>query len=116
LLDAAAERVIQKRSRAYNPGASDEEIAYFAEAKINQLRQSRNVGNLVGLLMTAIPEYFVQPAHEVQSYREKKAKDLARGRELASKILRDTEASEQEREWAQGVLSAASPGQRRPGP
>jgi hypothetical protein len=108
LLDAAADRVIQKRCRTYDSAASPEEMAYFAEAKINQLRQSRNVGNLVGLLMTAIPEYFVQPAHELQRYREKKAQDLAKGRELALKILNDTDASEQEREWAEGVLSADS--------
>jgi len=108
LLDDDAERVIQKRCRTYDPAASEEEMAYLAEAKINQLRHSRNVGNLVGLLMTAIPEYFVQPAHEVQRYREKKAQDAAKGRELALKILNDTEASEQERDWAQDMPAATA--------
>jgi hypothetical protein len=109
LLDAAAERVIQRRCRTYDPIASNGEIAYFAEAKIDQLRQSRNVGNLVGLLMTAVPEYFVQPAHEVQHYRASKAQRLAKGRETARKILDDPESSEQEREWANSVLDDSSP-------
>jgi hypothetical protein len=104
LLDAAAERVIQKRCRTYDQIASNEEIAYFAEAKIDQLRQSRNVGNLVGLLMTAVPEYFVQPAYEVQHYRAIKAKNLIKGRETARKILDDQESTEQERDWARSVL------------
>jgi hypothetical protein len=104
LLDDAAERIIQKRCRTYDPIASNEEIAYFAEAKIDQLRQSRNIGNPVGLLMTAVPEYFVEPAHEVQRYRASKAQNLAQGRETARKILDDPESGEQEREWAKSVL------------
>jgi hypothetical protein len=105
LLDDAADRIIQKRCRTYDPAASNEEIGYFAEAKIGQLRQSRNVGNLVGLLMTAVPEYFVQPAHEVRHYRARKAEELAKGRETARKILDDPETSEREREWARNVLA-----------
>lgn len=72
VLDAVAERIIPKRCRTYDPAASDEEIAHFTELKIGQLQQNRNTGNLAGLLMTAVPEYFVQPAHEVQSYRSRK--------------------------------------------
>jgi hypothetical protein len=106
LLDAAAERIIQKRCRTYDQAASNEEIAYFTAAKIDQLRQSRNVGNLVGLLMTAVPEYFVQPAHEVQHYRARKAQNLAKEKETARKILDDPETSEQEREWARGMLAS----------
>jgi len=104
LLDDAADRIIQKRCRTYDPAASNEEIAYFAEAKIGQLRQSRNVGNLIGLLMTAVPEYFVQPAHEVQHYRARRAESLAKGKETARKILNDPETSEQERDWARNML------------
>lgn len=104
LLDAAAERVIHKRCRTYDEFATNEEIAYFAEAKIDQLRQSRNVGNFVGLLITAVPEYFVQPAHEVQHYRARKAQNLTKGKETARKILDDPDSNEQAREWARSML------------
>jgi hypothetical protein len=107
LLDDAADRLIHKRCRTYDQVATNEEIAYFAEAKIEQLRQSRNIGNLVGLLMTAVPEFFVQPAHEVQHYRARKAEELAKGRETARKILDDPESSEQEREWARSMLGTS---------
>jgi hypothetical protein len=107
LLDDAADRLIHKRCRTYDQVATNEEIAYFAEAKIEQLRQSRNIGNLVGLLMTAVPEFFVQPAHEVQHYRARKAEELAKGRETARKILDDPETSEQEREWARSMLGTS---------
>ena len=104
LLDDAADASYPKALPNLRSNASNEEIAYFAEAKIDQLRQSRNIGNLVGLLMTAVPEYFVQPAHEVQHYRASKAQNLAKGRETARKILDDPESSEQEREWAKSML------------
>jgi hypothetical protein len=110
VLDAAAERVIPKRCRTYDPAATDEEIAYFTEAKIAQLRHSRNIGNLVGLLMTAVPEYFVEPATEVQHYRARQSRERNESKELARKVLVDPDATEQEREWAQSVLQAAGQG------
>jgi hypothetical protein len=58
-------------------------------------------------LMTAVPEFFVQPAHEVQHYRARKAEELAKGRETARKILDDPETSEQEREWARSMLGTS---------
>jgi hypothetical protein len=106
LLDDAAERVIPKRCRTYDPAASEEEITYFTEAKILQLRQSRNVGNLVGLLMTAVPEFFVQPAHEVQRYRARKAQELADSLKMARRVLDDPESPEDAKEWAQSILVA----------
>lgn len=104
VLDAAAERTILKRCRTYDKTASDDEIAYFAEVKINQLRQSRNIANLVGLLITAIPEYFVEPAHELQRYRAGLAEQRAQHQALARKILNDSEASETDRTWASALL------------
>ena len=67
VLDTAAERTILKRCRAYDPTATDEEIAYFASVKITQLRSGRRMGDLVDLLMTAVPEFFVEPAYELQA-------------------------------------------------
>jgi hypothetical protein len=72
-LDTAAERTILKHCRAYDHTATDEEIAYFAGVKITQLRSGRSMGDLVDLLMTAVPEFFVEPAYELQRYRAGKA-------------------------------------------
>jgi hypothetical protein len=76
-LAAAAERSIPKRCRTYDPSSTDEEIAHFTEVKILQLRNNRNVGNIVGLLLTAVPEFFVEPAHELAHFREGKAREQA---------------------------------------
>jgi hypothetical protein len=81
-LDAASAKLIPKRCRTYDPAATDEEIAHFTEVKILQLRGSTRIGNIVGLLLTGIPEFFVAPAHEVKVYREEKsvlARDLMGG-------------------------------------
>lgn len=77
-LDTAVERTILKRCRAYDPTATDEEIAYFASVKITQLRSGRRMGDLAELLMTAVPELFVEPAYELQQYRAGKAQACAK--------------------------------------
>jgi hypothetical protein len=77
-LDTAAERTILKRCRAYDHTATDEEIAYFASVKIAQLGIGRRMGDLAELLMTAVPELFVEPAYELQQYRAGKAQPCAK--------------------------------------
>jgi len=72
-LDAAAAKLIPRRCRTYDPAATDEEITHFTEVKILQLRGSTRIGNIVGLLLTAVPEFFVEPAHEVNLYREERS-------------------------------------------
>jgi hypothetical protein len=104
VLDAAAERTIIKRCRAYDSAAADDEIAHFAGIKINQLKTSRNVGNLVGLLMIAIPEFFVEPAHELQRYRAGKTDQNISRRDLAQRVLTAPDASEPERQWANAIM------------
>ena len=104
VLDAAAERTIIKRCRAYDSAAADDEIAHFAGIKINQLKTSRNVGNLVGLLMIAVPEFFVEPAHELQRYRAGKTEQNMSRQDLARRVLTDPNASEPERQWATEIM------------
>jgi hypothetical protein len=104
VLDAAAERTIIKRCRAYDSAAAEDEIAHFAGIKINQLKTSRNVGNLVGLLMIAIPEFFVEPAHELQRYRAGKAERSSSRLDLAQRVLTDPNASEPEKQWANAIV------------
>jgi hypothetical protein len=104
-LDAAAARTILQHCQAYGEMASDDEIAHFAAAKINQLRNSRNIGNLVGLLITALPEYFVAPAHELQRYRAEKTQENIKTWALANEILKDPQSAEEDRQWAEATLS-----------
>ena len=105
VLDAAAERILLKRCRTYDKAATDEEIAWFADTKIAQLRQSRNVGNMVGLLITAVPEFFVEPSHELHRYREGKAQERAKIQESATQILNDPTSSQQDLNWARQILA-----------
>ena len=55
---------------------------------------------MVGLLMTAVPEFFVKPAHELHRYREGKAQERAKMQEMALQILNDPNSSAQDLEWA----------------
>jgi hypothetical protein len=104
LLDADAERTLRKRCQAYDPSATDEEIAYFTETKITQLRKKRNVGNWVGLLITVVPELFVAPAHELKRYREGKRQEEAASRKRLTEILDDSRSTDEERQWAKAAL------------
>jgi hypothetical protein len=105
ILDADAERRIVKRCRACDPAATDEEIAHFAEVKIGQLRGSRTVNNMVGLLITGVPKFFVDPADALHHYRESRAMERAEQEALARQVLDDPQSTEQEREWARKVIS-----------
>jgi hypothetical protein len=105
VLDAAAERIVLKRCKTYDQTAAEEEIAYFAEVKILQLRESRNIGNMVGLLITAVPEFFVEPAHELHRFREEKAQQRAKDRNMAQQILDDPASLEHDLAWAKELLS-----------
>ena len=78
--------------------ATDEEISHFIEIKILQLRRSPRIENIVGLLLTAVPQFFVAPAQEVNTYREGKAAealDRAQHERLAVEFAA-REAEEQE--------------------
>ncbi len=104
VLDDDAARRIVLRSKTFDETATDNEVAYFLEAKILQLRNSRNVENFVGLLIRAVPEFFAPPATELRTLREQIAAKAAESRELAQRILDDPEASENDREWARAAL------------
>jgi hypothetical protein len=104
LFDDDAARRLVLRCQTYNETATHEEVAYFVGAKILQLRHSRNVDNLVGLLIKAVPEFFVPPATELQRLRKDKAEESKRSRELARSILEDPESSTEDREWAAAFL------------
>ena len=102
--DDAAQRILNG-CRVHDKTASNDEIAYFAAAKINQLRNSRNISNVVGLLITAIPEYFAAPAHELQRYRAEKTQETMKTRTLANEILNDAQSTEEDRQWAESILA-----------
>jgi hypothetical protein len=104
ILDAAAEQRIPRLCRAHDKAATDEEIAHFTEVKICQLRNNRNISNFVGLLMMAVPEFFVEPAHELTHFREGKRQQAEHEREVARQVLNDSNSSAEDREWATQVL------------
>jgi hypothetical protein len=101
--DDAANRIIRRCENA-NSSATVEEIAHFAELKVHQLARRRDVENWAGMLIAAVPAYFDSPATELGHYRAAKEQERLRSRELAEQVLADPETSEQDREWARGVL------------
>lgn len=104
ILDDDAVRRIVLRCKTFDESATDKEVAYFVQAKILQLRNSRNVDNFVGLLIKAVPEFFAPPATELKNLREQISAKTAESRELARRILDDPEASDNDREWARAAL------------
>jgi hypothetical protein len=70
-LDDDAARRIVLRCEAFDERATESEIAHFLRAKAAQLRNSRTIDNLVGLLIKAVPQYFVPPANELASLRQR---------------------------------------------
>lgn len=117
-LDDDAARRIVLRSRAFDEHCTEAEVAHFVRVKADQLRNSRTVGNVVGLLIKAVPQYFMPPATELASFRQRLAqateRQVQQGREeskraieTARDCLSDPDASEAEREWAHSVLSNA---------
>jgi hypothetical protein len=102
--DDAARRIIT-RCQNSDSAATVEEVVYFAELKVNQLAKRKNIENWPGLLIAAIPPYFDPPATELKRYRARKAQENAKAQTLANEILRDPQASEQDRDWARSTLS-----------
>jgi hypothetical protein len=108
VLDDDAANKIVRRCRSGDEAASLEEIAYFTEAKINQLRRRRNIENWVGLLLQAVPAYFTGEAVELRRYRAERAGQDAAQRRTAEAVLNDPGSSEQDRELALDLLRGAS--------
>jgi hypothetical protein len=109
ILDDDAARRIVLRCQAYDEAATEAEVAYFVEAKIDQLRKGR-VDNWPGLLIRAVPEYFAPPSTELRRLREERAREAAAQEALARQILSDPAASESEREWAGTIVLQARTG------
>jgi hypothetical protein len=105
VLDDDAALQIVAACLAMDHAATIEEITHFSEIKVNQLAK-RPVRNLPGMLITAVPAFFNQPATELSRYRETRRKEIARERELIESILADPQAGEQERAWARSFSVA----------
>jgi hypothetical protein len=86
-----------------DPSATDEEIAYMLEVKIQQVRESKNINNMPALLAKAVPNMF--PSNELQVLRDQKARKREESRDIAKNILADPEASEDDRDWARVTLA-----------
>jgi hypothetical protein len=102
ILDDDIVRRIQKTCKLNEPSASDEEIAYMLEVKINQLKTSRSIDNLPAVLVKAVANLF--PSNELHRYRVQKSREQIQSRELAQTILEDPQASENDRNWVRALL------------
>ena len=57
-------------------------------------------------MLTAVPKFFETPGTELNRYREQKAREAEKSREVARCILTDPDATEREREWARAALGS----------
>ena len=57
---------------------------------------------------TAIPEYFVSPAYELQRYRAEKTQESIKNRALAQEFLEDSRSTPEERQWAESILKSSA--------
>lgn len=105
--DDAATRIIRRCENA-NRTATVDEIAHFAELKVQQLSKRRNVENWPGMLISAVPAYFDAPATELQRYRAEKQREHARVVETARMILDDPETPEEDKRWARTAIEQSS--------
>jgi hypothetical protein len=90
-----------------NPTASPEEIAHFIGIAV-QRNHRGGVRTWVGFLKAAVPKYLVEGSTTLVAYREGKAREKAELRRQAQAVQEDPQATQQEREWAAGVLADSS--------
>jgi hypothetical protein len=94
-------------SREVNPKASPEEIAHFIGIAV-QHNHRGEVRTWVGFLKAAVPKYLVEGSTTLVAYREGKAREKAELRRQAQAVKEDPQATQQEREWAAGMLADSS--------
>jgi hypothetical protein len=99
---------IIRRCRLVDPDATETEIAHFTSMKINQLSNSRNIGNWIGLLIASVPAYFQGQKKEVLAYRRQKMQERAEALDVARSILNDPDSLPESREWAEKELLTAT--------
>ena len=106
--DAAARRIVRE-CRASDSGATDDEIAHFAQVAAAQIAPQKRANNPTGLLIDKVRRFF--PGAALEEYRRSKAQEKAKqalrieqNKEAARKTLGDPDASEQEQAWAREVL------------
>jgi hypothetical protein len=104
VLDDDAARRIIRRCQSADHTATVEEIAHFAELKVQQLMKRKNIENWPGMLMAAVPAYFDPPATELTHHRD--AKRQEREQEIASwrAILADPASDDEFKQIAMDEL------------
>jgi hypothetical protein len=105
--DDAARRIIS-RCQNTDSSATVEEIAYFAELKVQQLKRRKDIENWPGMLMVAVPAYFDPPATELARYRAEKRRERKREEHIAREILANPESTDEDRNWARSIVSPLS--------
>jgi hypothetical protein len=106
ILDDDIVQRLVKNCRVGEPAATEEEIAYMLDIKINQLKGSRSIENWPALLAKSVANLF--PSNELQRLRTRKARELTESREVARQVLEDPDSPEESRQWAHTVLGELS--------
>jgi hypothetical protein len=105
-IDDAAVLQIITNCIQQDPQATSEEIAHFTQLKIQQHRNNPAIQNLPGLLIHSVQDYFRPASTELADFRNSKAQQKARGREVAQQILDDPESPDADKAWAREVLGS----------
>jgi hypothetical protein len=118
VLDDDAARKLIRRCRTIREDVTDSEIAYFTQIKIDQLRNSKNVENWVGMLIASVPAYFEGDAPQLLGLREQGSRQLelaqaqaeAQQREMDAllvaqkRVMDDPESSDEDKALARKIL------------
>ena len=103
--DSAAVARLWRECRSRIQDCTVEEVLHFAEVKVSQIRSDKNVRNVIGLLLTSVPEFFEHNAvQEFRRTQDQQLRDRAKMREENQRyweaVLKDPKATPDERTLA----------------
>ena len=101
-VDDDAARQLWERCRAQEPAAGVSEVVHFIHLKAGK----PGIRMPLGFLLTAVPKCFLGDSYRqfLEERQRARASQAARDRLFAEEILKSTEADEEQKEWAKGIL------------
>jgi hypothetical protein len=111
--DSAAVARLWRECRNRIADATADEVVHFADAKASKLRTDKNVRNMIGLLLTSVPEFFDPDTlrefrHERASRVLEEARIIEETRRYWQKVIDDPTATNEDRVMAEQFLRDAS--------
>ena len=108
--DDAARRIVAN-CRQVAPDATDEELADLTRLTARRLRSMRNLTNPMGLLIIQVAKCFGGESFRLyrQSEIARKEEEIASSVRIANAVLMDVDSSEDQRNWASGILANNEP-------